>query len=61
MASGEPAPAGTLQVIEKAPAIALAEGWLVLEEVQRPGGKRLSAAQFIAGERGNLLPEAGLG
>ncbi|MBK9545884.1 MAG: methionyl-tRNA formyltransferase [Dehalococcoidia bacterium] len=61
VASGEPAPAGTLQVIEKAPAIALAEGWLVLEEVQRPGGKRLSAAQFIAGERGNLLPEAGLG
>lgn len=58
---GEAASAGTLAVIEKSPAVAFSEGWLALEEVQRPGGKRLTAQQFLAGERGQLLPEAGLG
>lgn len=59
---GEPAAApGTLKAIDRAPAVACAEGWLRLEEVQRPGGKRLTAQQFLAGERGELPPSVGLG
>jgi len=55
-----PATAGTLRVIGRAPAVACAQGWLRMDEVQRPGGKRLSAQQFLAGERGELPPSVGL-
>jgi methionyl-tRNA formyltransferase len=51
---------GATTVIGGSPAIAFAGGWLVLEEVQRPGGKRLTGEQFLAGERGKLEPIAGL-
>ncbi len=52
---------GELRIVDGIPAVALHDGWLGLVEVQRPGGKRLEAKQFLAGERGTLLPEAGLG
>ena len=54
-----PAP-GTTPIIGASPAIAFAGGWLVLEEVQRPGGRRLTGEQFLAGERGTLEPEVHL-
>ncbi|HMO95015.1 MAG TPA: methionyl-tRNA formyltransferase [Tepidiformaceae bacterium] len=57
---GDAAEPGTTAIIGKHPAIALADGWLFLDEVQRPGGKRLSGQQFIAGERGQLAPQVGL-
>lgn len=57
---GNSATPGSFSVVERAPAVALKGGWLVLEEVQRPGGKHLSAQQFLAGERGNLAPKVGL-
>lgn len=59
----EPGPTpspGATAVLGKFPAVAFADGWLVLEEVQRPGGKRLTGEQFLAGERGSLEPEVGL-
>ena len=57
----EPAAApGTLKVIDHALVIACAAGWLRLNEVQRPGGKRLTAQQFLAGERGELPLSVGL-
>ena len=52
---------GELRVIDGLPALSFHDGWLCLAEVQRPGGKRLDGRQFLAGERGALLPEAGLG
>lgn len=52
---------GELRVIDGLPALAFHDGWLGLVEVQRPGGKRLAAKQFLAGERATLLPEAVLG
>lgn len=51
---------GATTVIGASPAIAFGGGWLVLEEVQRPGGKRLTGGQFLAGERGALEPVVGL-
>ncbi len=48
---------GRLLVIERAPAIAFREGILVLEEVQRPGGRRISGRDFLNGERGELADE----
>ena len=60
VAAGEAAPAGTLRMIEGSPAIAFAGGWLALDEVQRPGGKRMSSSQFLAGTRGELPPSVGL-
>ncbi len=56
----EVATAGATSVRTKKPAIAFHGGWLVLDEVQRPGGKRLAGEQFVAGERGQLAPEVGL-
>ncbi len=52
--------AGSTSVRSKKPAIAFRGGWLVLDEVQRPGGKRLAGEQFVAGARGELAPEVGL-
>ncbi len=51
---------GTTAVLDRSPAVAFTHGWLVLEEVQRPGGKRLTGEQFLAGERGSLEPEVEL-
>lgn len=51
---------GSTTVIEKTPAVAFAGGWLVLDEVQRVGSKRLPGAAFLNGERGQLAPEVGL-
>jgi len=51
---------GCLVRVGRNPAIVLLSGLLVLEEVQRSGGKRLSGEQFVNGERGNLAAEAGL-
>lgn len=48
--------AGTARVIARKPAVAFADGWLALEEVQKAGGRRLSAQQFLAGERGEFGP-----
>ena len=57
---GETPQPGTTAVLQRSPAVAFTGGWLVLEEVQRPGGKRLTGAQFLAGERGRLEPKVGL-
>ncbi len=56
-----PAAPGAAQVHSRQPAIALEGGWLALEELQKPGGKRLSAQQFLAGERGAFGPRVELG
>ena len=60
VAEGPPAAAGTTQIQGKHPAIAFSNGWLVLEEVQRQGSKRMPGQAFLAGERGQLAPFVGL-
>jgi methionyl-tRNA formyltransferase len=60
IAAGPDARPGSVIAIERWPAIAFAGGWLALEEVQKPGGKRLSGQQFMAGERGQLAETVGL-
>lgn len=60
IAPEQAAAAGSARVIGRKPAIAFEGGWLALEEVQKPGGKRLSAQQFLAGERGTFGPSVGL-
>ena len=57
--AGEGAP-GTMQAMERKPAIAFRGGWLILDEVQRGGSRRITGEQFLNGERGNLAAEAGL-
>ena len=54
-AEGSDAP-GMVRVVRKRPAVAFGQGLLVLAEVQRPGGKRLTGEQFLAGLRGQLPP-----
>ncbi len=57
------APAGSpgdLVVCGRNPALVLADGALVLDEVQRTGGRRLSGADFLNGERGRLEARVGL-
>jgi methionyl-tRNA formyltransferase len=51
---------GCLVRVGRNPAIAMQGGLLVLEEVQRSGGKRVTGEQFVNGERGNLAAQAGL-
>jgi methionyl-tRNA formyltransferase len=51
---------GTLGVVDRKPAITFPGGRLVLDEVQRPGGRRLTGEQFVNGERGRLAPSVGL-
>jgi methionyl-tRNA formyltransferase len=58
--AGETPSIGATTIRAKKPAIALDGGWLVLDEVQRPGGKRLTGEQFVAGERGQLASAVGL-
>ncbi len=60
VAQGPGAPAGEVQLLDGEPAIRFAEGWLVLLEVQRPGGRRVPGRAFVAGERGRLEPRAEL-
>jgi methionyl-tRNA formyltransferase len=55
-----PQPIGALAVIDRKPAIAFAGGWLVLDELQRTGSRRLPGQAFLNGERGSLPPEVGL-
>lgn len=61
ISSEEPGAPGEARVIARLPAVGFADGWLLLEEVQKPGGKRLSAQQFLAGERGAFGPVVRLG
>ncbi len=58
--AAETAKPGSTKVIEKAPAIAFRDGWLVLDEVQRVGSRRLPGGAFLNGERGQLAAEVGL-
>lgn len=51
---------GTLAATDREPRIGFSGGWLVLDEVQKPGGKRISGAAFLNGERGKLPPEVAL-
>jgi methionyl-tRNA formyltransferase len=45
---------GDMIITERKPACVFGDGVLVLDEVQKPGGKRLTGQQFLAGERGKL-------
>lgn len=56
--AGDP---GALAAISGVPAVRFHDAWLALDEVQRPGGKRITGAQFLAGERGVLAPEVTFG
>lgn len=51
---------GTMRVIERKPAIGLPAGWLVVDELQRTGSKRVTGEQFVNGERGAIDPVVGL-
>ena len=42
------------------PGVVFHEGVLVLDEVQREGGKRLSGRDFVNGLRGNVAERVGL-
>ncbi|MDZ7727052.1 MAG: hypothetical protein U5Q44_01995 [Dehalococcoidia bacterium] len=53
------AAAGDFVASRQLPAIAL-DGLLVLEEVQRGGGKRIAGDAFVNGERGKLEEADGL-
>jgi methionyl-tRNA formyltransferase len=55
-----PQPLGALAVIDRKPAIAFPGGWLVLDELQRTGSRRLPGQAFLNGERGFLPAEVGL-
>jgi methionyl-tRNA formyltransferase len=45
---------GAFRLVAGRPGIAFRDGWLMLEEVQKPGGKPLSSQQYLAGARGQL-------
>lgn len=51
---------GTLVIHNRAPAVTFADGLLVLDEVQKEGGRRLSGRDFLNGERGQLPAQVGL-
>ena len=51
---------GAMCVIDRKPAVGLPRGWLVLDDLQRTGSKRVSGEQFVNGERGLLQPVVGL-
>lgn len=54
------APPGTTRVLDRRPAIAFPGGWLVLDEVQRPGSRRIPGDAFLNGLRGDLESQVGL-
>jgi methionyl-tRNA formyltransferase len=58
--AGENLVPGSLFLFERRPAVALTGGGLVLDEVQRPGSRRLSGDQFLNGLRGQLPATVGL-
>jgi methionyl-tRNA formyltransferase len=60
VAGAEAETPGTMRVANGCPAVAFNGGWLLLEEVQKPGGKRISGQQFLNGERGRLEPRCAL-
>ncbi len=49
--------AGALAVVGRQLLLGLHDGWLALDEVQRPGGKRMPAAAFLNGERSRGVQE----
>ena len=51
---------GAMRVIDRKPALGFLGGWLILDEVQRTGSKRVTGEQFVNGERGALEPTVGL-
>ena len=51
---------GTMLPVERVPCIAFRGGLLALEEVQRPGGRRITGAELLNGERGGLPGSVGL-
>ncbi len=51
---------GDVTVLAGKPAVALREGVLVLDEVQRSGSRRVAGEAFLNGERGRLASLAGL-
>lgn len=51
--AGGPEP-GALTIIERAPAVVFSDRALVLDEVQREGGKRLTGRDFVNGLRGKI-------
>lgn len=51
---------GALLVVDRQPAIALRDGLLVLDEVQRTGARRQSGHDFLNGERGAPAAEVTL-
>lgn len=58
--SGAPGPAGSTAVLDRRPAVAFSGGWLVLDEVQRPGARRVPGEAFLNGLRRQLEPAVGL-
>lgn len=54
------AAAGAFTRTGRLPAVAFRDGLLVLDEVQRPGGKRLPGGAFLNGERGAFPATVGL-
>jgi len=52
--------AGTPTVLDRRPAVAFPGGWLVLDEVQRVGARRVEGSAFLNGERGMFAGEIGL-
>lgn len=59
-AEDRPKPVGSFVLAGKEPAITFREGTLVLEEVQREGGKRLTGRDFLNGLRGNVAGQVEL-
>lgn len=53
-------PVGALVRCGRSPAIAFADGLLVLDEVQREGARRVAGEAFLNGERGHLAREVEL-
>jgi methionyl-tRNA formyltransferase len=51
---------GAFVLVGKEPGVVFHEGVLVLDEVQREGGKRLSGRDFVNGLRGNVAERVGL-
>jgi methionyl-tRNA formyltransferase len=57
---GEALAPGTPGLVAKRPAVAFKGGWLVLDEVQRVGARRVDGKAFLNGERGQFDGEVSL-
>lgn len=51
---------GSAGTTERLPAIAMQGRWLVLDEVQRPGSRRITGGQLLSGFRGEWSGKVGL-